>query len=485
MDILPLILIVVISVVAIFLWFFRGKYHKSPGAEGEDSNLPAILLASWLVTSAVFGPHFFILRIGGIFDISIERLLFIMILVALWAGLFTGKVNLRSGITIEMTMMAFVLICVVSMIRNGFFSTNPHFPSPWFVFITGYLFPFIVFIYAKSYICNENQVQLILHSLFFLGIYLCLIAPFEYFNLRQFVFPRFINDITITELHIDRARGPFLNAAFNGVGILIGFISGLHLLQKKTGYTRVFYVVSLLLFFPAVFFTLTRSVYLGLLITLFIVLKWYKTSFSKWKLISLPLALVVIIGFVYSPRLLSKERREGGVYQVEEVNIRLALLKKSYFLLSERPLMGIGLAQFVPASTRFYKGRTAFVAEEAGTQFQHNHLMGIATELGLEGILVYLAIIILILRRMAQLTGKLPESGIMGRNLPIAIFAIWCVYLNNNLFTEPSNALFINAVPFLFAGMADGLYIRSLKSGLKIQLANKESVRTCLKTSIT
>jgi hypothetical protein len=484
MAILPLIFIVVISVAVILLWFW-GKHQKSHGAESEDSNLPAILLACWVVASAIFGAHFFILRIGGIFDITIERMLFILILMAFGIGLFTGKVNLRSSITVEMTMMVFVLICVVSMIRNGFFSANPSFPSPWFVFITGYLFPFIVYVYAKNYIRNENQAQLIFHTLFFFGIYLCLITPFEYFNLRQFVFPRYINDITITELHIDRARGPFLNAAFNGVGILIGFISGLHLLQKKTGYTRVFYVVSLLLFFPAVFFTLTRSVYLGLLITLFILLKWYKTSFSKWKLISLPLALVVIIGIVNSPRLLSKERREGGIYQVEEVDIRMALLEKSYFLLSERPLMGIGLAQFVPASTRFYKGRTAFVAEEAGTQFQHNHLMGIATELGLEGILVYLAIIILILRRMAQLTGKLTESGIMGRNLRVAIFAIWCVYLNNNLFTEPSNALFINAVPFLFAGMADGLYIRSLESGLKIQLANEESVRTCLKTSTT
>ena len=127
-----------------------------------------------------------------------------------------------------------------------------------------------------------------------------------------------------------------LNAAFNGVGILIGFISGLHLLDKKTGFTRVFYQASLLLFFPAVFFTLTRSVYLGLLITLLIFLGWYKTSFSKWKLISLPLALLLIVGVVNSPRLLSTDRREGGVYQVDEVNIRFALMEKSYFLFSER-----------------------------------------------------------------------------------------------------------------------------------------------------
>ncbi|MBI5591943.1 MAG: O-antigen ligase family protein [Deltaproteobacteria bacterium] len=484
MDILPLILIFVISIAAILLWF-RGKYQKSHGVEGESSNPTAILLACWLVASAVFGPNFFILRIAGIFDITIERLLFIVILAVLGAGLFNGKVNLRSGVTIEMTMMVFVLICLISMSRTGFLRVSPYFPSPWYVFITGYLFPFIVFIYAKNYIRDENHVLLILHALFFFGIYLCLIAPFEYFNLRQFVFPRYINDPEISLLHLERARGPFLNAAFNGVGILIGFISGLHILEKKTGFTRVFYLALLLFFFPAVFFTLTRSVYLGLLITLFIFLRWYKTSFSKWKLISLPLALVLIVGIVNSPRLLSKERREGGVYQVEEVDIRLALLEKSYFLFSERPLMGIGLAQFIPASTRSYKGRTAFVAEEAGAQFQHNHLLGIATELGLEGFIAYLVLIILILRRMTQLTGKLPESGIMGRNLRVAIFAIWCVYLNNNLFVEPSNALFINAVPFLFAGLADGLYIRSLESELKAQIANKESVRTCLKTSIT
>jgi len=473
MDILPLILIFVTSVATIFIWF-RGKHQKSHSAEGEDSNLPAILLACWLVASAVFGPNFFILRIGGIFDITIERLLFIVILAMLVAGLFTGKVNLRSGNTVEMTMMVFVLICVVSMTRTGFLRASPYFPSPWYVFITGYLFPFIVYVYAKNYIRDENEVSLILYTLFFFGIYLCLIAPFEYFSLRKFVFPRYINDITITALHIDRARGPFLNSAFNGVGILIGFISGLHLVEKKTGIPRVFYQALLLLFFPAVFFTLTRSVYLGLLITLIIFLRWFKTSFSKWKLISLPLALVVIVGIVNSPRLLSKERREGGVYQVEEVDIRLALMEKSFYLFSERPIMGIGLAQFIPASTRSYKGRTAFVAEEAGDQFQHNHLLGIATELGLGGFLAYLALIILIMHRMAQLTGKLPESGIMGRNLRVAIFAIWCVYLNNNLFVEPSNALFINAVPFLFAGLADGLYIRSLESEMKIQIANKE-----------
>jgi O-antigen ligase len=460
------IALIIISLIAIILWFGSG-YKQAQAKDGRFS-LPAILLVAWIIAGAVFGVNFFVFRGAGLFDITIERLLFSMLIFFLVAGLFTGQVRFQANKTIEITMGIFILICILSMIRIGFVSVSEVFVSPWFVFITGYLFPFIIFIFAKHYIASEKDVTLILQALFYLGVYLSITAFFEYANLRQFVFPAYINDPLISPLHLERARGPFLNAAFNGVGILIGFISGLHLLQKKTGFAKVFYQAALLLFFPAVFFTLTRSAYLGLLITLFIFLGWYKTSFSKWKLISLPLAVILIVGIVNSPRLLSTDRREGGVAQGTEVSIRMALLKQSYFLFSERPLTGVGLAQFIPAasSSQTYKGPVPFILEESRGTFQHNHLLGIATELGIPGILAYLTLIFLTLRRLMQLAGKLPDTGIMGNNLRITIFAIWCVYLNNNLFVEPSNNIFVNAVPFLFAGIADGLYKRSVESGL-------------------
>ncbi|MBA4395880.1 MAG: hypothetical protein C0394_00600 [Syntrophus sp. (in: bacteria)] len=430
----------------------------------QSTTIPAILLSSWVIASAVFGPNFFVLRIAGLFDIFLERLLFVLILVVLLVGLFQGRLRFRENFIIELVMGGFVLICILSMIRTGFFPTAFKLPSPWFAFIMGYLFPFIVFIFVKNYITREKDVTTLFQTLFFFGIYLCIISFFEYANLRQYVFPRYINDPAISVLHLERARGPFLNSAFNGVAILIGFISGLHLLQNKTGFARFFHLTALFLFFPAVFFTQTRSVYLGLILTLVIFLAWYKTTVSKWRLVALPLAIVLILGVAYSPRLLSTERREGGVMQVQEIDIRFALLQRSYHLFTLNPLTGVGLAQFIPASVYTRSGKIPFAVEEAGTQFQHNHLLGIATELGIPGILIYLALVILILRRLRQLAGKLPETGIMGNNLRVVILAIWCVYLNNNLFVEPSNALFINAVPFLFAGLADGIYTRSLQA---------------------
>jgi hypothetical protein len=459
----PQVVLVVVALSVIALWFAGG--YQQAQAEDERASLPAVILASWIIASAALGPGVLVLRTPGVFDITIERSIFSVILLFLVVGLFTGKVRFQMNTTIEVFMGIFSAVCLLSMARTGFTHIVPEFIQPWFAFISGYLFPFIVFIFAKNYILREKDVTLILHTLFFLGIYLSITAFFEYANLRQFVFPRYINDPEIG-IHFDRARGPFLNAPFNGVAILIGFISGLHLLQKKTGFARVFHMAALLLFFPAVFFTLTRSVYLGLLIALIIFLGWYKTSVSKWKLISLPLAIVLILGVANSPRLLSSERREGGVAQVAEVEIRFALMSRALYFFTGQPVTGIGFAQFAPVSVRSYRGPFPSILEGGQELIQHSHLLGIAAELGIPGLLPYLLLIILILRRLRQLAGKLPETGIMGNNLIVAIFAIWCVYLNNNLFVEPTTSLFVNAVPFLFAGIADGLYTSSLESGL-------------------
>ncbi|MFH1515073.1 MAG: O-antigen ligase family protein [bacterium] len=467
-------MLIIIALVAILLWF-RAEYEP-PHAKDERLGLPAILLATWMIAGIVFGVHFFVLRVAGFIDITIEQLLFSMILIFLGVGLLTGKVRFQANITIEITMGIFALICLVSMVRTGFLPISREFASPWSIFIKGYFFPFIVFIFAKNYIVRERDVIIIFQTLFYLGIYLSVMAFFAYADLRQFVFPQYIKDPLISIVHLDRARGPFLNSALNGFGILIGFICGLHLLQKKTGFAKVFYLAALLIFFPAVYFTQTRSVYLGMLITLFILLGWYRTSFPKWKLISLPLAVALIIGIANSPRLLYIQKWEGGVAQMEEVDIQLALMRKSYVLLSERPFMGIGLAQFVPASfLRSYKGPVSFIEEGVKPQLQHNHLLGIAAELGIPGLLAYLTLIILILRRLRQMKGKLPETGIMGNNLRIAIFAIWCVSLETGLFMETSINVFAHAVPFLFAGLADGIYTRSLESGLFSRLSIRMS----------
>lgn len=459
-----LVAVIILSLAVIILWF-REKY-ESHHSEKDRLGLPAILLGLWVIASALFGIHFFVLRVAGSFDITIERLIFLVILTFLGVGLLNGKVRLRQPVTIEIVMGIFILICLLSMMRTGFLPVSSKFISPWSVFISGYLFPFTVFLFAKNYVFHDRDVVFLLKVLFFFGIYLSMTAFFEYVDLKQFVFPRFIRDPAVSEMHLERARGPFLNAAMNGFGILVGFICGLHLLQGQKGLTKAFYLAAVLVYIPAVYFTQTRAVYLGLLLTLFIFLIWYRASFPKWKLVSLPLVAVLMVGVAFSPRLLSSDRREGGVAQMGEVEGRFALMQKSYVLFSAQPITGVGMSQFIPSSYGSYKGPIPSSIEESEPELQHNHILGIAAELGLPGLVAYLTLVFLILRRLIQLRAILPDRGLIGKNMCVAIFAIWCLFLETGLFVETTIDLFTSAVPYLFVGLADGLYARCRESGL-------------------
>lgn len=432
--------------------------------EPQQLRLSTVLFAGWLVASALLGPFFYIFRPIGFFDLTIERILFLLVIIVLGLGLFSDRVDLRKNKAIELAMFLFVIICIVSMLQHGFVSPFPErFPSPWYVFINGYLFPFLVFVYAKYFLAAEKDQRAIFHVLFFFGFYLTIIAYFEFFGLRQFVYPRYINDPDVW-LHLDRARGPFLNSAINGIAITIGFVCGLHLMQQKSPVSKIFYMGALMLFLPAIFFTQTRSVYLGFIIAFGGLLMLYRTDFPKWKVFALPVALVLVLVLTQGQRLFSPERKAGGVLQVREISIRFQLIQRSLGMIRENPLFGVGLAQFLPYSFSEFRGQGA-VAESSGDTTQHNHLLGLLVEIGLVGIFAYLLIYILIFRRFFLLVRKIPEKGFIGVNFLLVGAIVWAIYINNNMFLEPSFFLFLNAIPFLFGGMVDGLYNKHVLNG--------------------
>ncbi|MCG6533454.1 MAG: hypothetical protein L7F78_01910, partial [Syntrophales bacterium LBB04] len=179
---IPQIVMIIVALAVILLWLWERS--QDAHSKNDRTKLPAIILTSWIIAAAVFGNYFFTLRIAGIPDITIERLLFILMMIYLVKGMFQGEVHFQENMSIEITMGIFLLICILSMMRTGFAPLSPDLPSPWFVFISGYLFPFIVFIFAKNFIVNEKDLTTILHALFYFGVYLSITAFFEYTNLR-------------------------------------------------------------------------------------------------------------------------------------------------------------------------------------------------------------------------------------------------------------------------------------------------------------
>ena len=406
---------------------------------------------TWIPETPVY-----VYRVAGLFDLTIERIIFGAVILTLITGPLTGSPSWRGRLTIERLFFLFALICLASMTIHGFERTSPKYISPWFVFITAFLFPFAAFLFAKRYLVAQRDLSFVFHALFYLAVYLGIMAFFEFFNLRQYVYPRFINDPKVW-IHLDRARGPFQNAALNGFALIIGFICGVQLLSLKHGFARLFHLILLSLFFPAVFFTLTRSIYLCFLFTLGTLLFAYRTPFSKWKVLAIPLALALVVAWMNFGRLASTERREGGVYQVQEVILREGLLKRSVTMVADNPVFGVGLAQFIPASVAKYKGLVP-IPESSEELNQHHQLLGMAVELGLVGVSVYLSIIVMFFRRVYSLFAGLPGTGFMDSNLALMFGISLSVFILNNFFIDSSLHLFPNVVFFTFGGMADGLY---------------------------
>ncbi len=448
---------VIIFSIVVSVFFLSRSYH--PYSPHETSvHFPALLISCWLFAAAMFGGVFYTYRLAGFFDLTIERAIFIILIVTLIAGAFSRSPSLHPRRAIELAFILFAFICLASMAVHGFGPSSPRLTSPWYIFITAYLFPFLAFLFAKRYLVTERDFSILFHTLFYLGAYLAIIAFFEFFDLRQYVYPRFIVDPKVLA-HWDRARGPFYNSALNGFAMVIGFICGVQILSSKRGFAKVLHLILMSLFFPAVFFTLTRSVYLCFLFTLGTLLFAYRTPLSKWKLLALPLALALIFGSMNLHRLESSNRREGGVYQVEEVHIREALFNMSMIMIADNPVLGVGFAQFLPASLTRYRALVP-LAQQFEPTSEHHQILTIAVEVGLIGVTLYLWMIVMFLIRAYSLFTWFPSTGYFDPNLALLIGLALGVYILNSLFIDPSYQLFPNAVFFTFGGIADGLYGR-------------------------
>ncbi len=428
---------------------------KSRGALGKPEKW---LFGLWFVAAVFWGGRFATFRAPGFFDITIERVLFVPIGLAVLFDFAKGRWKGQGDFLVEFMLGVVLFLSFASMLRFGFTARHPSLPNPWFLFLSGYFFPSIIYLYVKSRYLTAKDSEWIFLVLFFIGFYLSVIAYFEFFNLRQYVYPRYINDPKVW-LHLDRARGPYLNAAINGMMIIFGFLSGVYLYSARK-ISRKILAPALLIMVPSIYFTQTRSVYLSFLVCLAGLGFFLKTETPKWKVLGLPVAFLAL-GFIFwSPRLLSPERRAGGIMQVEEVGIRLVLIDRSLAMISEQPILGHGFGQFVRAAAERYKGRFP-IPGTAEEQMQHNHLLGLWAELGIVGLAAYLVVIVRTIIRGATLVFYRPGDKLM-KNMYLIFSLGLLVYIVNNNFLEPGYFLSYNAVFFTFMALTDNAF--SVKS---------------------
>ncbi len=392
-------------------------------------------------------------------DIDIPRMMFIFIWFVILLETVLGGRRLLPRTGLESAMLALLIAILAVMLTKGHIKIRQ--------FLNGYAVPFAMFVVAKNSFRTHKDVQ---RFLLWFAVPLSLYFPinhfFEYYRFENLVFPTYILNPHISGVEVEwgeRALGAFLQPVATGMAMVSVYVLSLYRLSKMRGRWPQLMRVFITLVTPvAVFFTLTRSVYLGFFSALMVLI-----IFSpKQRKLALVIVLTAILGVMANwSRVTTSERSAGGLGTETTAIGRLVLAEASLKMFADRPFVGVGFARFMEYS-RPYVGsvRTTLLGYRehwiGKNVNQHNQLLSILTEIGLIGFIPLVLIYIILFKYLAKARNTASDN--YDRELVVAVTAIWAGYLVNIQFMEPRFFEFMNALPFILAGVVIGGYQRAM-----------------------
>ncbi len=323
--------------------------------------------------------------------------------------------------------------------------SQPNDAETWSLFAAKWLVPFALY-HLATYIFDDPQSLLRFETfaLIVLG-YLSLTAIFFMFDVRQFIFPRYILDEGLG-YHADRARGPFLQAVANGVALnLLGLVALNSFRRKRLrGVLALLFLTALPL---AIVATKTRAVWLSFALSILALLFFSPSRRLQRACLCLALAggigLVSVVAFADRNTSLSDRLEERG-----PVMFRMAVYQAGWEMFLEKPLSGWGATDM---QTELSKRISDFHQEQF---FFHNTYLEIVVQYGLVGLLLYLWVVIDLLK-LGHGRNQLrfhPDSSFLDQEFRTLWPLLLGVYLLNGTFVV-MNYQFVNGFLFSVAGL--------------------------------
>lgn len=326
--------------------------------------------------------------------------------------------------------------------------------------LTGTVIPFTMYLVGRIVYRTERVVRVLVWSTTCFGSYAAL-ASIAQFHAPALAWPRYI--VTAPNW-VGRANGLANQPVVNGITLLAGFVAALTL---ATVYWRVRPVVSWLLYAAAaamaygVFLTHTRIAWIALLIVIVA-----GAAFARPRMpYLLTLGTIVAVVALNWSTFTSSDRDKGGVASVNEVDDRLNSFATSVWAIEKKPLFGWGIGRFTDVNTVHHQRYSQDIPWMRGYGISsHENELGIWVELGVVGILLWLAVLVVLTVKLVKAIRTLRGDGIIGRNLAL-LAALTMASLVISGFTVDLRFFdYPNALAFLLAGVVIGCAERATAS---------------------
>ncbi|MGH2965773.1 MAG: O-antigen ligase family protein [Solirubrobacterales bacterium] len=342
--------------------------------------------------------------------------------------------------------------------------------------------PFLMFTLAPLAFPTKKHRKIFLGVLVALGGYLGLTALFETVGPHSLVFPRYITNPELG-FHVGRARGPFLEAEANGIALfLCGTAAAVAATTwRSSALVKGFCWLVVCLCFAGCLFSLSRGVWLGTAVAIFLTLLFFRPvrGLLVPALAGIPLVVVLLISLVPGLAASIDDRGNDMNSVWDRENLNAAALRT----VEARPLLGVGWGRFTDVGPPYFwqaKDRpltavgvqscdslpTGATQTADGSRPQctvpvHNAYLSNAAELGLIGVTLWIVAGIVAIGGAVVRPG--PPWALPWRIGLFAVAMMWGVVV----FFTPLEGPFSAVVLWTWAGIvwASGIPVSRASSG--------------------
>jgi O-antigen ligase len=422
------------------------------------------------LTTVIFFQTGFWFRLPGFPDLYPARIAALILYLVFLVQCLLAMRQAPPFTRIEKSMLVFLVVLLISV------STSGQAPA-WLLLLRGYVYPFLFYYFARAVISRERQVNLVMGYLVLLGLYLGVMGVFEKLQWYEFVFPKFIVDPTLGDRGLTRlgfrVRGIFLQPAVLGTVMTMGFFPAWLYLDRRRGVTSRVLQLALLLVTPAtIFFTQTRSVYLGFFVSLLIAI------FTSRRLRPLCVGIILagmVAVFLNWDNVATEDRDVGGLATMNTVYYRVAIAFEALDVFMESPFVGCGFMNFPEEALKHRKPRDVPLFGHidigvGGHAVLHNMLISVFVEQGALGLVPYLLVYWFILRTSLRAYRELPDRRIVSRDFVVCVWCAMAAYFVNAMFLEMRYFEYVNVLYFFLMGSMVGMYERHVENTRRAQV---------------
>jgi O-antigen ligase len=416
--------------------------------------------AALVIVGYALGHTFWHVKIGPV-TLTLDRVLLVAVFGAFLVQWKTKRLEAKPLAGCDWLLLALLGVLTASTLTSG----TPDIVAPdggtalWRLTMS-FLVPAGLYWIARQSPLPQREWKSWLAGISLLGIYLAFTACAEITHQWSLVFPRYISDPTLG-IHFGRARGPDLNSASLGVYLTACLWSAWILRPYARPFLQIVLLAAIPLMALGVFFTYTRSTWIGLIASGAVVATLQVPRRLRWPAFTMAGLIGGAVLATSWSNVVDLEREGTGLESHHSIDQRESFAYVSWQMFNDNPLFGVGFGRFYDRKLPYLSDRSQdFELESLRPLHHHNTLLSLLTETGIIGLAAFVGLLIG-WARAAWSLAKDEQLPAWTRGQGVLMLAVLANYLSSAVFHDLTLLPQQEWLLFLFAGMTLNLRLGS------------------------